>query len=110
MAEKIYQGIQDRKNFIESILDNVVILESRILNLESKIFGKNFAITGSLSVPRKVLEDKIISLGGKLASSVTSNTDYLITNETESDSLKFTNAKKFGTKIISEVEFNQLAD
>jgi len=110
LAEKIYQGIQDRKNFIESILDNVIILESRILNLESKIFGKNFAITGTLSVPRKALEDKIISLNGKLSASVTSNTDYLITNETESDSSKFINAKKFGTKIISEVEFNQLAD
>ena len=110
LAEKIYQGIQSRRNFIQSILDNIVIRESKILNRESKIFGKNFAITGTLSIPRKSLEEKIISLGGKLASSVTSNTDYLITNEAESNSSKFVNAKKFGTKIITEVEFQKLAD
>lgn len=109
LAEKIYQGIQSRRNFIESILNNVVILESKILNLKSKILGKNFAITGSLSAPRKDIEEKIISLGGKLSSSVTSNTDYLITNETKSNSSKFKNAQKFATKIISETEFNNLA-
>lgn len=110
LAEKIYQGIQSRKDFIQSILDNVVILKSKTINHESKIFGKNFAITGNLSVPRKTLEGKIISLGGKLASSVTSNTDYLITNESESKSSKFKNAQKLGTKIISESDFNHLAE
>jgi len=117
LAEKIYQGIQSRRDFIQSILDNVVIRELARPAGGSKIFGKNFAITGTLSVPRKSLEEKIISLGGKLASSVTSNTDYLITNlpagrhgETESDSSKFVNAKKFGIQTISETEFQKLAD
>ncbi|MPM69046.1 DNA ligase [bioreactor metagenome] len=110
LAEKIYQGIQDRKDFIQSILNNIVIVKPKTINQESKIFGKNFAVTGDLSVPRKVLEEKIISLGGKLASSVTSNTNYLITNESESNSSKFKNAKKLGIKIISESEFNQLAE
>ncbi len=109
LAEKIYQGIQDRKNFIQSILNNVNLKISQ-KNNNSQITNKTFAITGTLSVPRKSLEEKIISLGGKLASSVTSNTNYLITNEAESNSSKFVNAKKFGTKIISEAEFNQLAD
>ena len=109
LAEKIYQGIKDRQNFIESILSQVKlkIENSKIENLALK--SLNFAITGTLSVARKELEDKIISLGGKLSSSVSSNTDYLITNETESSSSKFVNAKKFGTKIISEAEFNNLA-
>jgi len=110
LAEKIYQGIQNRQDFIQSILDNVETLHTTsLLKNKQTLLNKSFAITGSLSVPRKVLEDQIISLGGKLSASVTSNTDYLITNETESDSSKFINAKKFGTKIISEDEFNQLA-
>ena len=109
LAQKIFQGIQDRRNFIESILNNVTIHESKILDYKSGIFGKNFAITGTLSVPRKTLEDKIVSLGAKTVDTVTSNTDYLITNELKSNSSKFISAKKFGTKIISEDEFNQLA-
>lgn len=109
LAQKIFQGIQDRQKFIKSILDNVVIHESKILNHESEIFDKNFAITGTLSQPRKILEDKIISLGGKVSSSVTSNTNYLITNEPSNSKAKFVSAQKFGTKIISEDEFNRLA-
>jgi DNA ligase (NAD+) len=109
LAEKIYQGIQNRKDFINSILSQISINKPKTINHKSKILSKNFAITGSLSSPRKNIEEKIISLGGKLSSSVTSNTDYLITNETKSNSSKFINAQKFGTKIISEAEFNQLA-
>ena len=108
LAQKIYQGIQDRKNFIESILNNVVIRESKILNHKSEIFGKNFAITGALSVPRITLEKKIISLGGKIVNTVTSNTNYLVTNDSKSNSSKFISAQKFGTKIITEQEFNNL--
>jgi len=118
LAEKIYQGIQARRDFIQSILDHVETPDLASLpKSKQTLLNKSFAITGTLSQPRKELEEKITSLGGKLSSSVTSNTDYLITNlpagrhgETESNSSKFINAKKFGTKIISESEFNQLAD
>ena len=109
LAQKIFQGIQDRKNFIESILNNVIIHESKIINQKSEIFGKNFAITGTLSVPRITLEDKITSLGGKIVSTVTSNTNYLVSNDSKSNSSKCISAQKFGTKIISEAELNQLA-
>lgn len=109
LAQKIFQGIQDRQKFIKSILDNVVIHESKSLNHKSEIFDKNFAITGTLSQPRKILENKIISLGGKVSSSVTSNTNYLITNGPSNSGTKFVSAQKFGTKIISEDEFNRLA-
>lgn len=109
LAKKIYQGIQDRRDFIQSILKHVSIknLSLEIENLKLK--DLTFAITGTLSQPRKEIEDKIISLGGQIASNVTKNTNYLITNETESNSSKFINAKKFNTKIITESEFEQLA-
>ncbi|MFA5532246.1 MAG: NAD-dependent DNA ligase LigA [Candidatus Shapirobacteria bacterium] len=106
LAQKIYQGIQDRKDFIQSILSQVTLKES---NSSNKLKGLIFAITGSLNQPRKDIEDKIISLGGNISSSVTSNTSYLITNETKSNSSKFISAQKFGTKIITEDEFNTLA-
>jgi DNA ligase (NAD+) len=107
LAKKIYQGIQDRKDFIESILTKVEILHAT--SLSKKLSDLSFAITGSLNQPRKIIEDKIISLGGKIANSVTSTTSYLITNEIDSNSSKFISAKKFGTKIISETEFDLLA-
>ncbi len=111
LAEKIYQGIQSRKNFIESILNNVETHhDASLLKIKQTLLNKSFAITGTLSQPRKDIEEKIISLGGNISSSITSNTDYLITNETNSSSSKFKNAQKLGTKIITEAEFNKLAD
>jgi len=108
LAKKIYQGIQDRKDFIESILNHVET-PRRDVSTSKKLNGLSFAITGTLNKPRKDIEDKIISLGGQLASSVSKNTDYLITNEIDSKSSKFINAKKFNTKIITEAEFELLA-
>lgn len=109
LAKKIFQGIQARQNFIKSIISQISLKHPTLEIRNSALKGQSFAITGTLSVPRKRLEDKIISLGGKIVTSITSKTDYLITNETKSKSSKYTNAQKLGTKIISENEFNQLA-
>ena len=108
LAKKIKEGIDTRKIWIESILSQTN-LKSTTYDPRSNILNKTFAITGSLSRPRKEIEDQIISLGGQVSASVSSNTDYLISNETNSDSSKFTNARKFGTKIITEAEFESLA-
>lgn len=43
--------------------------------------GLTFVITGALPVSRKELQDMIINLGGKVSSSVSKNTDYLVAGE-----------------------------
>jgi DNA ligase (NAD+) len=106
LAKKIYQGIQARRDFIESILSQVELIKTKFLN---KLEGLSFAITGTLTQPRKDIEKEIESLGGKIVSAISANTSYLITNETESNSSKFVTAKKLGIKIISEEDFEKLA-
>jgi len=110
LAKKIKEGIDTRKIWLESILSQVTIkdLNLEFRNLKLKDFS--FAITGTLNRPRKEIEDQIIFLGGQVVSTVSKNTNYLISNETESNSSKFINAKKLGIKIISEAEFETLAD
>jgi DNA ligase (NAD+) len=107
LAKKIYQGIQNRKDFIASILNQVTLKDDKG---SQKLKDLTFAITGTLNQPRKDIENKIASLGGKLSTLVTKNTDYLITNQQKSNSSKFTNAQKFKTKIISESDFSTLAE
>lgn len=72
--------------------------------------GKTFCITGKLLQynNRDALVMDIEKYGGKVVSGVTSKTDYLITNEPDSGSSKNQNAKKFGTKIITEKEFIEI--
>lgn len=71
---------------------------------------KSFCITGKLEqyANRNELVKVIEDNGGKVVTSVTSKTDYLITNTPDSGSSKNLKAKKFGTKIISEQEFKDL--
>ena len=69
--------------------------------------GKSFCITGKLTVfeNRNALVKDIESKGGKVVSSVTAKTDYLITNDKTSGSSKNKAAAKYGTKIIDEEDY-----
>lgn len=78
---------------------------------ESNITGKIFVITGSVNIwkNRNELKAYIESKGGKVASAVSSKTDYLINNDVLSNSSKNKNAKSLGIPIISEKEFETLS-
>ena len=67
--------------------------------------GKVFVITGQFSKPRHEYELYIKQNGGKLATSVTKSTDYLLTNDTESGSIKNRKAKELGIPVLTELQF-----
>ena len=76
---------------------------------ENPFMGKNICCTGKLErFTRDSINAKIVELGAKVASGVSAKTDYLITNTPESGSSKNVNAKKFGTKIITEAQFLEM--
>ncbi|MFV0518946.1 MAG: NAD-dependent DNA ligase LigA [Lachnospirales bacterium] len=68
---------------------------------------KIFVITGDLNTfnNRKELQVQIENLGGKVSSSVSKNTTYLINNDKLSNSSKNKKAKELGVDIISEEDF-----
>lgn len=76
----------------------------------NKFKGKTFCVTGKLDyfANRDALVAEIEKNGGKVVSSVTSNTDYLITNDRGSGSSKLKKAAQFGTNIISEKDFLEM--
>ncbi|MFA5025376.1 MAG: NAD-dependent DNA ligase LigA [Candidatus Shapirobacteria bacterium] len=108
LAEKIVDGLNLRRNWIESILVNVNILDHEGLSNNSKLSGLTFCITGNLSKSRLQFIELIESNGGKFVSAVSSNTNYLLTNEADSHSSKFVTAKKLNIKIIDENDFQKL--
>ncbi len=73
--------------------------------------GLTFVITGSVShfANRKEVEKAIEERGGRTASSVSSNTSYLINNDVTSGSGKNKKARELGIPVISEEEFMKLA-
>lgn len=85
--------------------------EQEELDTGNQIFqGVNFVITGSVNhyANRDEVKALIESLGGKVTSSVTSKTHYLINNDVTSNSSKNKKAKELGVPIISEDAFIQM--
>jgi DNA ligase (NAD+) len=106
LAKKVYDGINLRHSWIESIL-NQITLKSPISKAPT-LSGINFCITGDLSIPRKDLIDLIETNGGKVQSAVSANTNYLLTNAAKSNSSKFKTAQKLNISIINEEQFHKL--
>jgi DNA ligase (NAD+) len=72
--------------------------KERILPLK----GFTFVITGSLPKPRHEVQEMIEKAGGKVSSSVSKNTNYLIVGEDPGS--KFVKAQALGVKTISYEE------
>jgi DNA ligase (NAD+) len=72
--------------------------------------GLSIAITGKLKLHknRDELKSKIEAAGGKVVSSVSSKTNYLVNNDNTSDSAKNKTAKSLNIPIITEEELMQL--
>ena len=78
----------------------------------SNITGKTFVITGSLTqfTNRKEAQKIIENLGGKVASSVSKNTDYLVNNDINSTSSKNKKAKELNIPIITDIELKNIIE
>lgn len=73
----------------------------------SKIAGMTFVVTGTLeNYSRNEVEDLIKRMGGKVSSSVSKKTDFVLAGE--SPGSKLDNARKLGIKVLSETEFEKL--
>jgi DNA ligase (NAD+) len=71
---------------------------------ENFFTNKTFVITGTLSgFSREEAAERIISFGGKVTSSVSSKTDYLISGENAGS--KLSKAQALGVKILNEENF-----
>jgi len=68
--------------------------------------GKTFVFTGRISMPREEARGIVERLGGKVASSVSKRTDYVVAGE-EAGS-KLDTAVRLGVRIIDEEMFMRL--
>lgn len=72
--------------------------------------GKTLCVTGRVHIfkNRDELSAAIATVGGKVTSSVSSKTDYLVNNDIDSTSAKNLKAKELGIPIITEEELLEL--
>ena len=107
-AQAFIKSLHKKKELIEKLMKmGFKITNEKKIYKGSIFYGKKLCITGSLSRKRSEIENDIKSYQGTIVSSVSKETSYLVTNETESTSSKFKNAKKWEISIITENELYQ---
>lgn len=84
--------------------------ESALENSGNALEGKTLCVTGKLKhfKNRDELSVAITAAGGKVTSSVSSKTDYLVNNDVTSTSAKNLKAKELNIPIITEEELMEL--
>jgi len=73
---------------------------------KSSISGLVFTLTGKMPMKRDVITRMITAKGGSVKG-ISKSTDYLVTDDPDSGSIKNKKAQSFGTKII---DFNELME
>lgn len=109
-AEEFASSLKSKEPLVKKLLEKGVKIKKSSVKTDTAISGKKFCITGTLSMKRGELQKLIKNNGGIFVSSVTSATDYLITNDTESSSSKFKKAKQLNVPIINEQQFFKMLE
>ncbi|MBQ4347601.1 MAG: NAD-dependent DNA ligase LigA, partial [Firmicutes bacterium] len=111
IAQNIKEYFADEKNIrlIEKVRKVLHFDIPETNESEKTLSGMSFVVTGDVFEfkNRRELKEKIESLGGKVAGSVSKKTDFLINNDTNSQSGKNKKAKELGIPVISEREFTE---
>lgn len=111
MAESIAAYFKEKENLkeIEALLKNGVKPQAsqRIKRTDHAFSGKTFVLTGALEgFTRSETADLIKDRGGKVAGSVSKNTDFVLVGEDPGS--KFDKAKELHIKLLTEKQFNEM--
>ena len=97
-------------NLVEKGIITFKAKESALENSGNSLEGKTFVVTGKVHIwkNRDELSAAVTAAGGKVTSSVSSKTDYLVNNDIDSTSSKNLKAKELGIPIITEEQLQEL--
>lgn len=109
MAESIYEFFQRPQtgNILKKLREAGVAMEQKPKKRTGRLAGRTFVFTGGLvGFSRTEAQDIVKNLGGRVSSSVSKQTDFVIAG-TDPGS-KYDKAKKLGIKTITESEFKKM--
>lgn len=110
MAESIVTFFRQEQtdHIIERLKNAGVNLKSNKKEIvDNRFEGMTFVVTGTLNkYKRHEVEDMILNYGGKVSSSVSKNTNYVLAGEDPGS--KLTKAEQLGVKVIDEEKFEKM--
>ena len=111
IAEAVVTYFADADNIrhLRRLMDAGIRFESAPVTAAATLEGKTFVVTGTLSsMTRAEAKDLIVQRGGRLTSTVSSSTDYLVAGASPGSKLR--KARDAGVRILDEDEFFDLVN
>ena len=112
MAEKIAEQLADEKmrELIRDLREQGVVMELEGPPPgEGPLAGKTFVLTGTLpDLTREQASERIVGAGGRVTSSVSKKTDYVVAGENAGS--KLTKAESLGVAVLDEPGLLELLD
>jgi DNA ligase (NAD+) len=109
VAESIVTFFRQTKNLatVHRILDSGVRILFETPVQTGDLAGKTFVLTGALeTMTRRQSKELIEASGGKVSSSVSRNTDFVVVGE--SPGSKLSRARELGVAVLDEAELKEL--
>lgn len=111
VATSLHDYFQNKKHLemIEKLADHGLEIIIEVPKTRTPILGKSFVLTGTLAtMSRNEAKDRIKSLGGKVLSAVTHDTNFLVAGEAPGSKVK--KAGELGVRILEEKEFLEMME
>ena len=104
VALQFRDGLQVRRALLEDLIDLLTIEKEVVKTADGPFVGMTFCVTGTLSVPRKEVQQRILDAGGKIVGSVSAKLNVLVAGEKAGS--KLTKATSLGVDVWSEDDLN----
>ena len=104
VALQFRDGLQIRRALVEDLVNLLAIEREAVKTAVGPFVGMTFCVTGTLSAPRKEIQQRIIDAGGKVVGSVSSKLSVLVAGEKAGS--KLTKATNLGVDVWSENDLN----
>ena len=110
IAQSIAEFFREKKNreLVEGLRAAGLTFTGRKKERGTKLAGKTFVLTGTLTRPRDQVKKMIEDAGGRVAGSVSKKTDYVVAGADAGS--KLDKAKELGVRVIGEKDLDGLVD
>jgi DNA ligase (NAD+) len=95
-------GLHQRKEMLQDLLSLIDVQEQPLLTSGGPFDGRTFCVTGTLSKPRKEIQQLIQEAGGKVVGSVSAKLSVLVAGEQAGS--KKAKAESLGVTVWNEAE------
>ena len=100
VALQFRDGLQVRRPLVEGLIGLLTIEKEVVKSVAGPFVGMTFCVPGTLSAPRKDIQQRIIDAGGKIVGSVPAKLSVLVAGEKAGS--KLTKATNLGVDVRSE--------